>query len=121
MEENCFMPVSPPHLRRANEPASQAAGCALFPVRQPSSWVDTHVFRTSRRLGLIGPNVNVDQAHTVFAKITPLEWVYPLHVNLITHGRRICHAQRPDCVNCSLYQECAYVGSVNAQETAFSG
>src|SRR5579863_2087322 len=46
------------------------------------------------------------------------EWVYPLHVNLIRHGRRICDAQKPACDTCPLYSECAYVGSVNAQETA---
>ncbi len=64
--------------------------------------------------------VTVEQAHTLFAKITPPEWVYSLHVNLIRHGRQVCHAQRPKCAQCSLYSECAYVGSVNPQETAIS-
>ena len=71
--------------------------------------VDTHVFRVSKRLGLIGPKVNADQAHEVFATITPPEWIYPLHVNLIRHGRQVCHAQRPNCMQCTLYRECAYV------------
>ncbi|BCL79064.1 hypothetical protein ccbrp13_15290 [Ktedonobacteria bacterium brp13] len=31
--------------------------------------VDTHVWRVSKRLGLIGPKVNADMAHTVFAKL----------------------------------------------------
>ncbi len=88
--------------------------------RQPEVCVDTHVHRTARRLGLIGPKVNADQAHLAFAKMTPTEWVYPLHVNLIRHGRQICHAQRPECTNCPLYAECAFVGSVNVQETGVS-
>ncbi len=84
-------------------------------------WVDTHVHRVSKRVGLIGSNVSADKAHELFAKVVPAEWVYPLYVNLITHGRKVCHAQRPDCANCSLYGECAFVGSVNAQDTAIPG
>ena len=37
------------------------------------------------------------------------------------HGRQTCHAQRPKCSQCALYQQCAYVGSVNVQETMLSG
>src|SRR6266568_4829667 len=118
MEENCFMPASPLcALTEGVGPASQAAGDARLLVRQLGLWVDTHVHRTSQRLGLILPNVNADKAHAIFARVLPSEWVYPLHVNLITHGRRVCHAQRPDCMNCPLYQECTFVGSVNPQET----
>jgi adenine-specific DNA glycosylase len=89
--------------------------------RQQEVWVDTHVYRTAHRLGLIGPKVTANQAHTVFAKITPPEWVYPLHVNLIRHGRQICLAQRPRCAQCPLYSECVYVGSVSPEEAAVSG
>jgi endonuclease III len=100
----------------------KTAACVLmFNLNRPVMPIDTHVYRTSHRLGLIGPKVTVEQAHTLFAKITPPEWVYPLHVNLIRHGRQICHAQRPECTKCPLYSECAYVGSINPQETAISG
>lgn len=95
-----------------------AACVMMFNLDRPSFPIDTHVYRTSQRLGLILPNVNADKAHGLFARVLPPEWVYPLHVNLITHGRRICHAQRPACAECTLYKECAYVGSVNVQETA---
>src|SRR5437868_5256390 len=97
----------------------KTAACVLmFNLGRAVMPIDTHVWRTSKRLGLIGPKVNADQAHTVFAKITPPEWVYPLHVNLIRHGRQVCHAQRPSCEQCPLYKACAYVGSINPQETA---
>ncbi|HEU5200930.1 MAG TPA: endonuclease III [Ktedonobacterales bacterium] len=76
-------------------------GLAAFPV-------DTHVLRVSKRLGLIGAKVSADQAHVVFERIVPAEWAYPLHVNLIRHGRQVCHAQRPDCAHCPLLLECAY-------------
>jgi endonuclease III len=100
----------------------KTAACVLmFHLDQPAFPIDTHVHRTSQRLGLIGPKVNAAQAHRLFARVLPPEWVYPLHVNLIHHGRQVCHAQRPACSSCALYQECAYVGSVNAQETAIPG
>lgn len=107
------------YLRTLPGVGSKTAACVLmFNLDRPAFPIDTHVLRTSQRLGLIGSKVSADLAHTLFAKVIPLEWVYPLHVNLIRHGRQICHAQRPACGACPLYGECAYVGSVNAQETA---
>jgi len=109
------------YLRSLPGVGPKTAACVLmFNLGLPSMPVDTHVFRTSQRLGLIGPKVSVEQAHSIFAKITPPEWVYPLHVNLIRHGRQICHARSPECTQCTLYRGCAYVGSVNPQETAIS-
>ena len=36
------------------------------------------------------------------------EQMYEAHVSLITHGRRTCHAQRPDCEHCPLAPRCRY-------------
>ncbi|HEU0000185.1 MAG TPA: endonuclease III [Ktedonobacteraceae bacterium] len=109
-------------LRKLPGVGPKTAACVLmFNLNMPVMPVDTHVHRVSQRLGLIGPKVNADQAHEVFARSVPPAWVYPLHVNLIRHGRQICHAQRPACQACPLYSECAYVGSVNAQATAIPG
>ena len=83
-------------------------GLAAFPV-------DTHVLRTSKRIGLIGAKVSADQAHTVFEAMLPGEWAYPLHVNLIRHGRQVCHAQRPDCAHCPLRLECAYYQALQGE------
>jgi len=109
------------YLRSIPGVGPKTAACVLmFNLGLAVMPVDTHVHRVSRRLGLIGPKVSADQAHTVYARITPPAWIYPLHVNLIRHGRQICHAQRPECGKCTLYEECAYVGSVNAQATSIS-
>ncbi len=109
------------YLRSIQGVGPKTAACVLmFNLNRPVMPIDTHVFRVSKRLGLIGPKVNADQAHNVFAGSVPPEWVYPLHVNLIHHGRQVCHAQRPNCAQCTLYNECAYVGGVNPQETALS-
>jgi endonuclease III len=106
------------YLRKLPGVGPKTAACVLmFHLDQPAFPVDTHVWRTSKRLGLIGQKASADQAHEIFAKVLPAVWVYPLHVNLIRHGRQVCHAQRPACTECTLYSECAYVGSVNIQET----
>ncbi|HEY7126040.1 MAG TPA: endonuclease III [Ktedonobacterales bacterium] len=88
----------------------------LFSLGQAAFPVDTHVHRVSKRLGLIGAKVSADQAHTVFERIVPAEWAYPLHVNLIRHGRRVCHAQRPDCARCPLRLECAYYQALEGEQ-----
>jgi endonuclease-3 len=95
-----------------------AACVLLFHLARPAFPIDTHVGRMLRRLGVIAPNISIDSAHTLLRNLLPEKWVYPLHVHLITHGRQICHAQRPACSACMLYEACAYVGSVNVQETA---
>jgi endonuclease III len=110
------------YLRTLPGVGPKTAACVLmFHLDRPAFPIDTHVWRTAKRLGIIGPKVSADEAHILFAKVTPPEWVYPLHVNLIRHGRQICHAQHPTCKACPLFSECAYVGSVNAQETAIPG
>lgn len=107
------------YLRELPGVGPKTAACVLmFHLDRPAFPIDTHVWRTTRRLGLIGPKVSADQAHSIFTKITPPEWVYPLHVNLIQHGRQICHSQRPKCAQCQLFSECAYVRSVIPQQEA---
>jgi endonuclease III len=110
------------YLRELPGVGPKTAACVLmFNLNRPAFPIDTHVHRVSKRLGLIGARISAEQAHNIFDKMIPSEWVYPLHVNLIRHGRRICHAQRPKCNLCPLFSECAYVGSVILQETAVLG
>ena len=110
------------YLRELPGVGPKTAACVLmFNLDRPAFPIDTHVHRVSKRLGLIGTRVSADQAHNIFDEIVPPEWVYPLHVNLIQHGRQICHAQCPKCNQCALFSECAYVGSVIPQETVVPG
>jgi endonuclease-3 len=88
-----------------------AACVLLFNLGRPVMPVDTHVYRVAGRLGLIGPGVSAEQAHLLLAQLTPPAWVYALHVNLIRHGRRVCLARRPHCLQCALLTECRYAGS----------
>ena len=110
------------YLRELPGVGPKTAACVLmFNLDRPAFPIDTHVHRVAKRLGLIGARVSAEQAHNIFDEIVPPEWVYPLHVNLIRHGRQICHAQRPNCTQCPLFSECAYVGSIISQETAVTG
>ncbi|MBA3823074.1 MAG: hypothetical protein H0X24_04095 [Ktedonobacterales bacterium] len=70
--------------------------------------VDTHVFRISQRLGLIGPKTTVGQAHAAFDAALPEALVYPLHVLFIRHGRAVCRAQQPLCRECPLVTLCPW-------------
>lgn len=85
-----------------------AACVLLFSLGQPAFPVDTHVWRVTRRLGLIGPKVTADAAHAALAALIPPEWRHTMHVNLIQHGRQICHARNPACARCPLRAECQY-------------
>lgn len=63
--------------------------------------VDTHVFRVSRRIGL-ADGTTPERVEEQLRMILDREiWSFGHHL-LIWHGRRICHAQKPDCANCPL-------------------
>lgn len=83
-----------------------AAVVMAFSLRMPAMPVDTHIHRVSGRLGLIREGTSADDAHVVLEKIVEPEDRFPLHVLLITHGRRICKAQRPLCGKCPLSDVC---------------
>ena len=65
----------------------------LFCFDQPLMPVDRHVERVSHRIGLIPAKATADQAHDYFLAMLRPEQAYEAHVNLIHHGRAICHAR----------------------------
>ncbi len=81
----------------------------LFCFEQPLMPVDRHVERVSKRIGLIPPKATADQAHEQFLALLEPDRMLEAHVNLIQHGRRICHARRPDCDPCPVAARCRYV------------
>jgi endonuclease-3 len=90
-----------------------AACVLLFALGKPALPVDTHVHRVSLRLGLIGPKVSADAAHTMLEAALPPEHVYEFHIDMIRHGRRVCHAQRPACGVCVLRDLCDYYAAID--------
>lgn len=87
----------------------KTAACVLmFSLGRPVLPVDTHVFRVSHRLGLIPKRLGEARAHDALQSQLPAERVYPFHVHMIRHGRRVCVAQRPRCSICVLRPRCDY-------------
>lgn len=68
--------------------------------------VDTHVFRVSERIGLTTNSHNPFQTEKQLLKYIPEELVSKAHHWLILHGRYVCKARKPDCLNCGLNSIC---------------
>jgi endonuclease-3 len=83
-----------------------AAIILSFALGMPAMPVDTHIYRVSQRLGLIGPKVTADQAHDILEPMVAPDEVFAFHVYLIEHGRKVCKAQRPKCNECVLGWGC---------------
>lgn len=78
----------------------------------PSIVVDTHVKRISNKLGL----VNCDDPVKIefeLMEIFPEEHWGRYNTQVIAHGRTICKARKPDCINCLLNKECDYYNMNN--------
>jgi endonuclease-3 len=83
-----------------------AACVLLFSLGKPAMPVDTHVFRVSQRLGLVGARTNVEAAHEQLEHLVEPKHTFSFHINMIAHGRLVCKAQRPKCPACVLHQVC---------------
>jgi endonuclease-3 len=110
-------------MRDAPVPESQRYLCALPGVGRKTAAcvllfsyglrdvpVDTHVSRVGTRLGLLRPKAPFEELHDAMLALTPPGAELELHVNLLRHGRRTCHAQRPACGVCELRRMCPKVG-----------
>ncbi len=67
--------------------------------------VDTHVARLSGRLGLTKEKDPVKIERDLMKELPRAEWIDFSH-RLIWHGRRVCDARRPRCVDCLLLPVC---------------
>ncbi len=97
-----------------------AACVLLFSFAKPVMPVDTHIFRVTKRLGLIAEDTDIDEAHEMLsgppdrrgnvsrAGMVPQGLIYKFHLCIIEHGRRTCAAQRPRCRACVLYRLCKF-------------
>jgi endonuclease III len=90
------------------------AAVLLFSSRKPILPVDTHVWRVSIRLGLIGKKVTADNAHALLQALLPNDpqTIYNFHKALLRHGQRVCVYDRPRCEKCILTDLCDYYKTV---------
>lgn len=84
----------------------------LFCFNQGAFPVDTHIQRISQRLGLGARRATPAQLKALWESLLPPSSFYPLHVNLIRHGRTICDARLPQCTLCPLQTLCDYFNGV---------
>lgn len=71
--------------------------------------VDTHVFRVSKRIGMVNQNAKTPlEVENSLTKSIPSEYLGRAHHWLILHGRYICIARRPKCEICPISHICRY-------------
>ncbi len=70
--------------------------------------VDTHVFRVSERIGLTTGSKTPLATEKTLCRYIPEDIIPKAHHWLILHGRYVCKARRPDCLNCGLTSVCRY-------------
>ena len=76
---------------------------------QPNMAVDTHVFRVSKRIGLVAQTASTPLAvEKELIKNIPTEYIHKAHHWLILHGRYICVARNPKCDQCGIREVCLY-------------
>ncbi|MFI5005117.1 MAG: endonuclease III domain-containing protein [Solirubrobacterales bacterium] len=83
-----------------------AACVLLFAYGLREVPVDTHVSRVGMRLELLRPGAPFEELHDQMLALTPPGEELELHVNLLRHGRRTCHARSPACGECALARMC---------------
>jgi endonuclease-3 len=77
--------------------------------RQPNMAVDTHVFRVSKRIGLVSQKASTPLAvEKELVRHIPVEMIHKAHHWLILHGRYICIARKPKCEDCGLRPACVF-------------
>jgi len=81
----------------------------LFCFGLPLVPIDRHVERVMKRVGLLPPKVLDDPAHDMVLALISPERAYESHVNLIRHGRVVCHARNPAHELCPLRERCRFV------------
>lgn len=98
------------YLARFKGVGSKTIACVLlFGMGRPAFPVDTHVFRVTRRLGLLNGRFTPEKAQQVLEPRIPPGDRYALHLQLVQHGRQVCKAQRPLCASCVLARVCDHV------------
>lgn len=74
---------------------------------KPTIAVDTHVFRTANRIGLVKAK-NVKETEKQLLARIPQKWLSHAHHWLVLHGRYVCKARKPQCQSCILKGVCLY-------------
>lgn len=87
-----------------------AACVLLFSLGMPAMPVDTHVGRVMTRLGVVPDKTSTVTKERILETLIgdDADRMYAVHVETISHGRKVCKAQRPLCEQCKLQHLCRY-------------
>jgi len=86
----------------------KTASCVLlFALRRNVCPVDTHVHRTTNRIGLVKTKTP-DKTFYALQSNIPENTAHSFHTNLIRLGREVCLPQKPKCGKCPLLNICKY-------------
>jgi len=84
----------------------KTANCVLVNgFYKPGIMCDTHCCRLSLRLGLTVSNDPVRVESDLAMLMPPKDWGLFSH-RIILHGRRVCHARKPECGRCPMNAFC---------------
>lgn len=96
-------------LRSFDGVGEKTAKCVLlFGLDRAVFPVDTHIFRVTKRLGIIPDKANRQMAHEILGNEVPVEKRYSFHLNLIEHGRKVCKSRSTYCLECCLRELCNF-------------
>ncbi len=87
-----------------------AAVVLMFALGRDLCPVDTHVHRTTGRLGWVPADISAEKTFARLRPHVPRGHGHSLHMNLLQFGRTICHARKPLCAECFLWDECVWEG-----------
>jgi len=97
------------YLRSLKGVGPKTAACVLlFSFGKPVMPVDTHIYRVTKRLGLLPKELSIEEAHRLLSDMVPKSLIYDFHLGIIEHGRKTCKAQNPRCGVCVLYGLCRF-------------
>ncbi|MCX6173404.1 MAG: endonuclease III [Ignavibacteriales bacterium] len=86
----------------------KTASCVLlFALDRNVCPVDTHVHRTTNRIGIVSEKTP-DKTFFALNKNFPERIAHSFHTNLIRLGREICKPTNPNCGICPLLKICCY-------------
>ena len=85
-----------------------AAYVLLFSFAMPVFPVDNGILRVARRLRLVRQVARDAEAGKVLAQLAPTKRIYPLHVLMFTHAKKLCRPRNPKCDECLLIDLCPH-------------
>jgi endonuclease-3 len=84
--------------------------------KKPVMAVDTHVFRVAARIGLSYNAKTPLQTELQLVQHIPEEKIHLAHHWLILHGRYVCQARKPKCLECGIKGFCKYFEKFEKQD-----